>query len=497
MDITEAPTREKFDGTIKPYYFEINLAVGGRPDIGLATLWTARGQLDKKLDSSNYGLRGPLYSEAGAEWLVRDVLANPSIRTVVFSGANANDSYKGLLAVKNNGINSDGEVLGLVGPDGKPAVKFAQPGLSQEAVDLFRNNVEVVNMLGENWEVVQRRIQEIPARSPFMSERLLFPKVAFEAERLPGERIGVRVERERIADAWVELLAKIRREGVIKNSDKGQKIQELASLSVIIHEDPETLLEKIPGWFPISRAKIEQYLPQMLDKTPPEGVNMAYTYGAKMQNYEGLDQLQECVNLIKSELDTKRAYVTTWHLPNNLIDQVASAPCLTDVNLLVQDRQLLMVAHFRSNDMVRAWPLNAYGLRALQGKLAKEIGISAGPLEIKSNSAHIWEETAPQADDIIKSQYKRVRLLWQEDPRGNFIIAVNDKSRLIEVYHLDRSGNMTGKAFKGTEARELYKEIIDEQDLVSMPNHAAYLVDQLHLAEQCLRTGVPFIQEEA
>lgn len=69
--------------------------------------------------------------------------------------------------------------------------------------------------------------------------------------------------------------------------------------------------------------------------------------------------------------------------------------------------------------------------------------------------------------------FKRVSLRWAfaEDPRGNFVIGVEDGQ--IVVRHENSSGAIT--TLRGANARGLYKEIWARK-LISMPDHAMYVV---------------------
>lgn len=487
---------EQFNGEIKPVYYGPNLVVGkGRSDVAICTLWTKEDVLTSVLNKNDFGLRGPLYSLRGAEYIVRNVLVNPVIRWIVLAGGDANDSPAGLLALMKNGLGAKNEILGLVDDVGKPRVYF-DPGLPSDAVDRFRESVKVVDMREErDWNKVLDEASRLPMSLPFDDTRYFYLESLPAADVLPSERVGIRIERRKITDAWVDLLFHIRRFGIVKPSDKGRDLQELASLHVVVDEDANGLLDRVPKWSPVSRREIENYLPVMLSGDPIPGVDVAYTYGAQLRGNEGLDQLDNIAELMKGEWYTKRAVAVTWHLPEHLTDQVMSAPCLVDLMFLVQDDRLLMTAHFRSHDMYRAWLQNVYGLRFLQAGMAGKIGVGLGKLEVISNSAHLWQDVIPDADRIIGERYGKLAAGWNEDPRGNFWISVEGGEIIIR--HVDSSGSQTGRIFRGTNGQKLYKEVILGAGLVSRPDHAAYLAWELGMATLALATGALYEQDSA
>lgn len=487
---------EIFDGTLKAYYYAPKVVIGnGRPDVAVCTLWTKSDVLEREFSGDVVGMRGPLYSLRGAEFILRNVLANPTIRTIVIAGADANGSPDGLLALAQNGVGTKNEVLGLADETGKPRV-YMDPSLPGEAMDIFRSSVQIIDMRNEKgWNKIKDSVGKVPQKPPFDTVRRFYAESLPATTTLPSEKIGIRVERRDIADAWVDMLFHIRKFGTVKPSDKGRDLQELASLHVVVNEDPKEMLDRVPNWLPISRSDIENYLPVMLNEVPPSGVDVAYTYGSQLRNYEGVNQLKTIEELFRREWYTKRAVATTWHLPNHLEDQVMSAPCLVDLMFLVQNDRLMMTAHFRSHDMYRAWLQNVYGLRFLQAEMAKNIGVDIGQMEVISNSAHIWQDVIPDADRIVSERYPKLANLWREDMRGNFLITVEGGE--IVMRHVDISGNPTGKVVRGGNGHDLYRQVILDEGLVSLPDHAAYLAWELSMATRALQTGEIYLQDKA
>ena len=487
---------EPFGGRVTPFYYAPKLVVGnGRKDVAICTLWTKEDVLNRVLSNQDFGLRGPLFSQRGAEYIIRNVLANPVIRSILIVGADANNSPAGLLALKENGVGDRNEIKGLVDETGKPRV-YIDPGLPVEAVDRFREEVTVEDMRDErNWDKVSKRVAEMPQRPAFDTMRRFYPESLPATSTLQSEGMGIRIGRNRIADAWVDMLFHIRKFGVVKPSDKGRDLQELPSLHVVVNETVDGLLDRIPNWLPVSRRDIEEYLPVMLESKPRSGVDTAYTYGAQLRNYDGLNQLEQIGELMKGEWYTKRAVAMTWHLPDHLTDQVMSAPCLVDLMFLVQDDRLMMTAHFRSHDMYRAWLQNVYGLRFLQAEMAKKVGVGLGQMEVISNSAHLWQDIISDADRIVAERYPQLAAAWREDPRGNFLVSVEGEQ--IVMKHVDTFGNPTGMVFRGTSGQQLYKDVILNEGLISLPDHAAYLAWEIGMAAQALATGSAYQQDRA
>jgi tetrahydromethanopterin S-methyltransferase subunit A len=88
---------------------------------------------------------------------------------------------------------------------------------------------------------------------------------------------------------------------------------------------------------------------------------------------------------------------------------------------------------------------------------------------------------------------REVRSSWTPDPRGNFLIALED-GQLVAT-HATTTGGPTGHRFVGRTAAEVYRAIV-AAGLVSQLDHAAYLGAELARAEVALRAALPYRQDE-
>jgi len=91
---------------------------------------------------------------------------------------------------------------------------------------------------------------------------------------------------------------------------------------------------------------------------------------------------------------------------------------------------------------------------------------------------------------------------FEFDKNGFFLILVdhNKKKIIVEHYNYVKDKNLikTGKinqVLEGTKAEDLYKEII-KRGLLSRLDHASYLGVELQKAEQALKYGIEYTQDE-
>ena len=175
---------------------------------------------------------------------------------------------------------------------------------------------------------------------------------------------------------------------------------------------------------PFSIMFLDQYRLQMRTLSPKrsDGQSFTYTYGNRYLDYarcgldgsiqngdgdgSGINQLSESVvkRLINSP-SSRRAVMVAW---NPILDLAESdPPCVDLVQFLLRDGILSATAYIRSNDMLLAWPSNAYGLSGFMDVAASDINkrtgkqIITGSLTTISTSAHCY----PVRDSSVLKKY--------------------------------------------------------------------------------------------
>ena len=211
-----------------------------------------------------------------------------------------------------------------------------------------------------------------------------------------------------------------------------------------------------------------------------------YTYGSRLRNFNGINQIQFIIKDLKVNNFSRRAIAFTWDVIKD--NGNPKSPCLNLIQALVQKKQVYLTAYLRSNDIYRAWPQNAFALRKVQKEIADALGLKMGKLNIISNSAHIYERDFLAASEIV-NKYKPKKECTQ-DPRGNFVFTIENKK--IIASHFTPDGQIIQK-FEGQTAREIHDQIFT---FVSDSLHAFYLGSELIKAEIALKKNIPYIQDQ-
>ena len=81
-----------------PIYFKNNLSFGNlNSSLAICSLWTKQDQITKFVSTDMYCLLGNLYSRDGINYIIRNILAHPSIRHIIVCGNDRTNSGNALV----------------------------------------------------------------------------------------------------------------------------------------------------------------------------------------------------------------------------------------------------------------------------------------------------------------------------------------------------------------------------------------------------------------
>ena len=466
-----------------PKYFSDLLIKGDQKStIGIATLWLDKRHIANSLGnkSKEVALIGQLYSKDGINWMLRNIFLNPFIRKMIICGEDKSESGEALISLSKNGIDNQGQIIG------SSSAQLHQE-IEREYIEAFRKNVEIIDLRGKNpTKEIIREIERAKINNKPWIEPKEFPEpVLHSPETMPSEQCGFKAEGEKVGDVWLKILDTIMRFGHVKKSQHSSDQREVVNLiSVITVENVEAIDWK--PYFLFTKEELQNYLPQVLTKNPIP--NVEYTYGQRLRDHDGIDQVKSIIEDLKKTPYSRRAVAVTWKVAKD--HNNPHAPCLDLIQGLVQGNRLFFTAYIRSNDMFRAWPMNALALLHLQKMIAEEGKFKVGPLTIISSSAHIYSDCWNEAKNILDKYGKKAACRF--DPRGNFVISVEGGK--IRAKQLSPFGKPIFE-FSGNTAREFFDNICINQG-VSLIEHAFDMGAELQKAEIALKQGIPYFQDQ-
>ena len=114
--------------------------------------------------------------------------------------------------------------------------------------------------------------------------------------------------------------------------------------------------------------------------------NRPFTYGERLYNKNGIDQIDWIINRVLAKRETKSATI-------NLLNEVK-----------IRQERLNLQFFFRSQNIVGRQYANLLALSKLQADIAFRLGVAIGRLQGYIASAHIYEYDFPFAQKIINKE---------------------------------------------------------------------------------------------
>jgi len=491
------------------YYKDQIILLNDKSPMALCTLWSRREDYLPELKKDKIALVANLYTVDGISYMIKNVLARPTIKHVILVGHDLNGSGQVLLDLMRSGIEEGSKVVGHNA--------YLHRSIPRDAVEVFRQNVKVYDLRGK-----------LPRDAPSINAVIDAIKdddtPFFEGVVLPDEQggdaagnvedVGYLIKGEGLVDTWLKVLDAVMKFGEVKMTEYNVEQREALDVLAVVKKGPaaqseglpaEGIEEEIPAFVAFSRADLDAYAKAFFSPQKPEGVD--YTYGNRLfafarhgvfeKSSEEMHEIIDQVSLAKEKLRehpfTRRAVAVTWK--PEVDTSSLNPPCLMEISWSVKFGKLYQTATFRSHDVFGAWLLNAYALKGLQKSLAKDLNLEDGDMAILSVSAHVYKNNWAAAEAVLTKGRSAVAT-FRPDPRGYFLIEADAQRGVIKVRHKFNDGRDSGYRFEGKKAEEVYKAIA-AANLISMVDHAAYLGKELYRAEESLRQGKDYVQDSS
>lgn len=117
-----------------------------------------------------------------------------------------------------------------------------------------------------------------------------------------------------------------------------------------------------------------------------------------------IDQLQEAIELIKSNPESRRIIVNAWNPGEAAVDQVALPPCHSFFQFYVADNKLSLQMYQRSADMFLGVPFNIASYSLLLHMVARVTGTVAHEFIHTIGDAHIYLDAVDQVKEQISRE---------------------------------------------------------------------------------------------
>lgn len=452
----------------------------------MITLWTPKEKIIEKIDENLYCAAGQLYSKDGINYLLRNILANPSIRQIVVCGHDISGSGRALLDFFQKGIN---EKYCVVGDD----FALIHKEIPLEALGLVRQNVKIKDLTNNsNTEEIEKELKNYQPIGKSFSDPQEFPQHKSERNSIfPTDQSVFKIREKNIGPAWLRIINLVLRFGANNKTWYENSVKEIFNISAVIEEE-DPINMKIFPYFQAGEKEIRNYQENMMKKEKGDEV---YTYGERLFNYKGINQVDEVIiPYLKKYPNDRAALAVTFDLAQD--HKASRAPCLCLVQATTLNENLNLTAYFRSHALFSGWVLNAFGLRKIQHYIAGQLSKKLGTLTIFSNCGHIYDNELPMAEEIIKNYYPK-EYQAALDPRGYFVIKTEGKDMVASFYspkgEFLEEFRQNGLEEKAT-SKLFHKLILAES--VSEISHAFDLGAELEKAEIAIKRNLKYTQDK-
>jgi thymidylate synthase len=447
-------------------------------NIAVCCLWTDKNKIKALLSSDEYAVIGNLYSRAGINPILRNILANPSLRYLFLTGKSLTDSDEALIDFFKLGIDADWKIVRNGGQ--------LDRDLSIEALHEVRKGVELIDLrhstdLTTDFHKIAAQLE---VRPPFGSPKV-FPKTPPVTETLPSEFVGFSIRQRTIFKAWCEAVWIVMKFGHVSPTDYGLGQKEVLGILSII-EEPAVGIDEFPQWAPYKKDDVQLYLNRFFEAEYNEAV--AYNYGHRLQSYWGLNQIEQIAAELRRSGFSRRAYGSLWDPVND--SKSTDPPCLTAVQATLRDGKLHLTAFIRSNDNFRAFPLNAASLAELQVRIARQLNdTNIGSLSILTYSSHIYSDCWDACQPLVR-EAELLHHRFEQDPRGSFVFRQDGEHLVAE--HYSPEGDLL-QTFEAENGRSLARLIAP---FVSRVDHGIYLGREIERLAAAAAGQKPYMQDE-
>ena len=141
-------------------------------------------------------------------------------------------------------------------------------------------------------------------------------------------------------------------------------------------------------------------------------------YGKQWRNWkttqgESIDQLQDIIETIKKNPDSRRLIVSAWN-PED-VPSMALPPCHTMFQFYVADNKLSCQLYQRSGDIFLGIPFNIASYSLLTHLIAKECGLEVGEFIHTIGDAHLYTNHLEQVETQLSRTPKALPTLQIND----------------------------------------------------------------------------------
>lgn len=183
------------------------------------------------------------------------------------------------------------------------------------------------------------------------------------------------------------------------------------------------LTEKYPKYTPEWEEKMKEFVESIKndDDFAKKWGELGPVYGKQWRDFEGVDQLQDVIDRIKTNPNDRRMIVSAWNPPR--IPDMALPPCHLLFQFYVADGKLSLQMYQRSCDTFLGVPFNIASYSLLLMMIAQVTDLKPGTFVHTYGDLHLYS-----------NHFDQVREQLSREPRKLPIMKINPNVKNIEDF---------------------------------------------------------------
>lgn len=178
---------------------------------------------------------------------------------------------------------------------------------------------------------------------------------------------------------------------------------------------------------------LSHYLPRASEFSD-DGLTWRAGYGPRLRNWNGIDQVAECLRILQADRGSRRAAMAIFDPDRDFIES-KDIPCNNWLHWLIREDQLLLAVSVRSNDLMWGFSgINAFEWSVLQEILAYWLGASVGKQSWLIGSLHLYERHWQRADQILGAASKNPGIYARVNHQPAFATPANEFPNLLVTW---------------------------------------------------------------
>lgn len=167
-----------------------------------------------------------------------------------------------------------------------------------------------------------------------------------------------------------------------------------------------------------------------------EDGEMGPVYGKQWRDFDGVDQIANVIEQIKTNPDSRRMIVSAWNVAE--IEGMALPPCHTMFQFYVHDGKLSCQLYQRSGDVFLGIPFNIASYALLTHLIANETGLEVGEFIHTIGDAHLYTNHMEQINlQLSRETYDLPKLVLLHPEKS--IFDMNSEDIIVEDYRCHKT----------------------------------------------------------